>query len=164
MFEHYELIVRELSESRRAYQDAKAWFLKVSIFIRSSGEKSCNSSSLTCTDSILLWAGWRFFLCQWYVTDSQGQGRVSSKIWFKVWFFHFEMTNPEGICFSVPAACAGNILYTREEVTTAIRNGSFTRSFPDGFVKRAVLVELSSVSSEEKQRKIGEISSLPWAW
>jgi len=67
----------------------------------------------------------------------------------------------QGICFSVPAAFAGNILYTRDEVTKSIRNGSFTKSFPDGFVKSAVLVELSSVSSEEKLQKIEEISSLP---
>ncbi|CBY34395.1 unnamed protein product [Oikopleura dioica] len=69
----------------------------------------------------------------------------------------------QGICLSIPAAFGGNILYTRMELTNAIRNGSFARYFPDGFVKRAVLVELSTVSSEEKLRQIEEISSLPKA-
>ncbi len=90
---------------------------------------------------------------------------MSSKISFKVknYFFPFWLTNLKGICLSIPAAFGGNILYTRMELTNAIRNGSFARYFPDGFVKRAVLVELSTVSSEEKLRQIEEISSLPKA-
>ena len=64
-----------------------------------------------------------------------------------------------GICFSIPVALGGNVVYSRMETMKAIRNQSFTKSFPDGFIKRAVLVELSSLPSEEKLRLIAEISS-----
>ncbi|CAG5098957.1 Oidioi.mRNA.OKI2018_I69.XSR.g16123.t1.cds [Oikopleura dioica] len=65
----------------------------------------------------------------------------------------------QGICFSIPVALGGNVVYSRMETMKAIRNQSFTKSFPDGFIKRAVLVELSSLPSEEKLRLIAEISS-----